>query len=122
MTDLEQRANIALAHLQDFTRDLAADLGKIERNRAYNPNFNQVTEFVIQGREPMGLASQNRDLAHFKITDYANEASRALSSFDPVGLETAELAAMGRLKDLVASIKAVSNHDDALALVATFSN
>lgn len=122
MTQYEDKAAAVLLVLKDYTRDLEADLGKIERNRVNgNPNFGDVQQMVEPGTFATG-AGENAAVARAKLTEYCSNASAALSWVNMRdGLTTSEIAAFNEIKELVTSFHAISDRADAVALIATFN-
>jgi hypothetical protein len=119
MTDLEAKAAVSLARLQDYARDLEADLGKIERNHTNNPDLGHVPAFTPAG-DAWDIAQQNAGLAHHRIIDYSRWASAALTPFNGQELTTGEKSAVAAIRDLVTAIQSISTRSDATALVASF--
>ena len=121
MTAYEDKAAAALAALQDYTRDLEADLGKIERNNVDNPNYNYVQRMVQPGHEPLGLALANSGATSHRLADYkvyAADSLNWLATSDT--LTTNEKAARALVQTLYGSIQAIQTRADAIALIATF--
>jgi hypothetical protein len=121
MSAYEEKAAAALAALKDYTRDLEADLGKIERNRADNPDYGFVQRMVQPGREPGGLVSTNAGVGLHRLNDYKSHAADALSWLITGDvLTTNEVAARGLVQSLYASIQSIHARADAITLIATF--
>ncbi|MGV8912481.1 MAG: hypothetical protein ACOH14_07685 [Rhodoglobus sp.] len=124
MTQYEDTAAAVLLALQNYARDLEADLGKIERNTvAGNPNFGDVQRLTEPATWKQGPgAGENAAIAHQKLSEYKNYASEALSWVGMRdGLSGPEITARTAVKTLVTSIRDIGDHADAVALVATFN-
>jgi hypothetical protein len=122
MTQYEDKAAAVLLALQNYTRDLEADLGKIERNMVPgNPNFGDVQRLMEPGTRTQG-SGVNAAIAREKLSEYKNYASEALNWVGMRdGLSGPEITARTAVKTLVTSIRDIGDHADAVALVTTFN-
>lgn len=128
MTTYLDRCAAVTAALQDLARDLEADLGKLARARGTSDG---TTKSLASLRDPgpdlETFAKQKAQhpmasgLSVLRVTraygDAAELAGPMVHANAPAG---DDLAARTTVHDLIASIRAVRNHDDATALVASF--
>jgi hypothetical protein len=120
MSDLTDAAAVTLAHLQDYTRDLEADLGKASRNRTNNPDF-RPGRYVPDTSRLEDFVQQNHDTTAQVLRAYKADASRALSKYNGLFLTAAEKTEVDKIRALINDIDTVESYADATALVATFN-
>ena len=124
MSDYSDRAAAALDLLQNYARDIESDLGKIRRNRSAWPSMNDYADAQRIPQVPVtGIDQVNHNLrAHYltKAKRFARDAVAPLPKTPPVTAD--DKTAIGKVQSLLGSIDALTNHDDAVALVATFES
>lgn len=120
MSDLTDAAAITLAHLQDYTRDLEADLGTASRNRTNNPNFGP-GQYIPDTERLEDHSQQNHDTTAQVLRSYKAGSPAALTKYNGLFLNAAEKVAVDKIRTLISDIDAVESYADATALVATFN-
>jgi hypothetical protein len=121
MSDLTEAAAVTLTHLQDYTRDLEADLGKAARNRTNNPSFGP-GQYVPDTSRIDDFTQQNHNTTAQVLRAYKAGASAALSRYNGLFLTGPEKTEVEKIRALIKDIDLVESHADATALVATFNN
>jgi|GEM_PF-3331222 len=119
MTAETDRADALKAAIQDIARDLEADLGKLSRFRGISDPTSPGMSFRDPGADIVAYEKQK--------ADFPGPVRRTLDAYRlplakahrVVGQNTSG-ATRSELLGLVASIQAITNLDDAAALVVTF--
>lgn len=124
MSAITDKAAAVKAALQDYARDIEADLGKQARALTANPNWEFVQPFNDVGPT---LAAYQADRARYspyphRLSHYQRNAAGARDAILRVGAPetTAERTAYAEILALLDSINTIRTHPDAVALVATF--
>lgn len=114
--------------LEDYARDMEADLGKIARNRVRNPNWEFVQLFEDPGHD---IAAQHAHVA----SGFDSSGTRRREEYqlninavvdliyrgvDIATLTAPEKAAASALRAKVTAFKAIRSLSEATAFVATF--
>lgn len=129
MTEYTDRAAAVTAALQDLARNLEADLGKLARNRGggtastsslailRDPGPN-LASFAQQKIDNPSTRTLTVDAVLRSYSAAADQAKAMVHANAPAG---DDLAARTAVLNLIAAIQNVTNHDDAVALVATYT-
>ncbi len=129
MNGYTDRCAAVTAALQDLARDLEADLGKIARFRGTaDASTSHVAHFRDPGPDVATFERQKTDYPSTSSTSVgttlyayraaANDASQMVHISAPA---SEDRAARDGVLALIEAIQAVETHDDAIALVATFT-
>lgn len=129
MTEYIDRTAAVTAALQDLARDLEADLGKLARNRGTETGSTNalavlrdpgpdLTSFAQQKIDNPSTRSLSVDAVVRSYNAAADQAKAMVHKNAPMG---EELAARTAVVSLVEAIQSVKTHDDAIAIVATFT-
>lgn len=129
MSTYTDRCHAVTAALQDLARDLEADLGKLARTRGTTEaSTDRLAHLRDPGPDVATFERQKNDhpstrtMTVGKIVDsYRAAADTAKAMVHHEGPEGADLVARTAVYDLVAAIQGTESHDDAIALVATFT-
>lgn len=125
MTVYTERATALLTRLQDLARDLESHLGLASRSYEAEPMFNRASHFPPHPSAQEALDKARTSSVNRFVSEYGDQAGRAelalLALQQPeANLTSADKTAAAAVRELVAEIRAVRTHDDAIALVSTF--
>ena len=125
MSAYTDRCEAVTAALQNLARDLEADLGKITRWRGTTDgSTSRLSHFRDPGPD---LATFNRQLVENTrpvselLASYATTAAESKGMVYTGATTGPELTARGAVYDLADAIAAVTNHQEAADLVASFN-
>jgi hypothetical protein len=125
MSDYADRCAAVTAALQNLARDLEADLGKAARQRGRVDPSSSPLAWV---RDPgANLDAFNLQLANFShapervLSAYAHAALNARTFVHAEGISGSDITVRTGVLDLIEAIQQVTNHADAVELVATFN-
>jgi hypothetical protein len=129
LSTFTHRCAAVTAALQDLARDLEADLGKLARWRGHvDGSSNPIAHLRDPGVDLDEFSQQRSEFSSRQgvtvgatLTAYRAAASTAQPMVHDPAPAGADLAARTAVFDLIEAIQAVENHDDAIALVATFT-
>lgn len=124
MTDYTTKAESIRSRLEDLARDLESHLGLASRSYEWNPMFDRANHFPPATYDVPAVESARKANIDRFVQEYSDQAGRAAVAVRHAQqpgqkLTAAEKTARATVDDLVASIRAVRTHDDAVALVAT---
>jgi hypothetical protein len=131
MTQFTDRAADVKAALQDYIRDAEADLAKIARWRGgqYSAHPFKLPLYAGDTTLPRLVTASLANIdtvrtarSHQLIEAYKTNADQAHDLLrSDVALTSEEAAALQDVRHLIDQFKTITNHDDAAALVATFT-